>query len=155
MGKLISIIFTAILMLQLSPAQPPETCTDGLLEQDIFVYQQPTEEEIYILAQALSGECYSYDLEDQRNACMVLLNRVDDPRWPNTLESVIRNTGIYGYSPYNRPAQVYIDTATQALDDYYCRKIRPDFRSWNEDIFFWHAVNGVNEYTRTIEEWFY
>lgn len=155
MRKIIIMICMAINLFQLSPSEPPEVNYDGLLHPTQFIYQQPSEEEVYILAQALCHECYSYDLEDQRNACMVILNRVDDPRWPNTLYGVVSGTGIYGFNSSNRPAQVYIDTARQALDDWYCRKIHPDYRPWNEDIYFWHAVNAVNVYTKTIEEWYY
>lgn len=126
-------------------AEAPEVDAAGLLEQEQFVYQTPTESEVYILAQALAGECYVYDLQDQRNACMVLLNRVDDSRWPSTLEAVIKQTGIYGYSPSNVPAQAYLESAQQALDDWYCLKAG-GVRPWNYHIFFWSAVNGVNVY---------
>lgn len=126
-------------------AEAPQVNADGLNHPEQFVYQTPTENEVYILAQALAGECYVYDLQDQRNACMVLLNRVDDSRWPSTLEAVIKQTGIYGYSPSNVPAQAYLETAAQVLDDWYCLKAG-GVRPWNYHIFFWSAVNGVNVY---------
>ena len=54
-----------------------------------------TEEELYIMAHLLAGECQSYPDEEQRYVGSVALNRVKDPRYPNTLKQVVFQKGQY------------------------------------------------------------
>lgn len=53
------------------------------------------EEELYMLAHLLAGECQSYSRECQVAVGSVVLNRVRSPRYPNTIKGVIFQRGQY------------------------------------------------------------
>lgn len=54
-----------------------------------------TEEELYIMAHLLAGECHGYPDEEQLYVGSVALNRVKSDKYPNTLEEVIFQKGQY------------------------------------------------------------
>lgn len=54
-----------------------------------------TEEELYIMAHLLAGECQSYPDDEQIRVGSVALNRVNDDRYPDTLKEVVFQKGQY------------------------------------------------------------
>lgn len=54
-----------------------------------------TDEELYIMAHLLAGECQSYPDEEQLNVGSVVLNRVKNPSYPNTIKGVVFQKGQY------------------------------------------------------------
>lgn len=84
---------------------PPE-----IIEEEI------KEDELQMLAILVMAEAGNQDLKGKRLVVDVVLNRVDDPRWPNTISEVINQKGQF--SPmtdggYSRAAQ----TVTQECFD--------------------------------------
>lgn len=53
------------------------------------------EEELYMLAHLLAGECQSYSRECQVAVASVVMNRVKHPSYPNSVEGVIFQHGQY------------------------------------------------------------
>lgn len=53
------------------------------------------EEELYMLAHLLAGECQSYSRECQEAVASVVMNRVKHPSYPNSVEGVIFQHGQY------------------------------------------------------------
>lgn len=63
---------------------------------------QANEEDIERIAKALWGECRGVPSKDRQAAVVwCILNRVDDPRWPDTIEGVVVPSQFNGYHPDN------------------------------------------------------
>lgn len=54
-----------------------------------------TEEELYIMAHLLAGECQGYPDDEQKRVGSVALNRVNHDRYPDTLKEVVFQPGQY------------------------------------------------------------
>lgn len=111
-----------------------------------------TDSDIYILAQMLAGECYDFNLEDQRNAAIVVCNRVDCMtdgfQNYNTIASVIKYTGFYAYSAYNVPSANNLQIATEVLEDYALRTAGQEIsRPWHNYLYFHGNGTHSNVYT--------
>lgn len=108
-----------------------------------------TDNDIYILAQAMDGECYDHEYQDMINVGMTICNRVDDPRFPDTISGVIKQPGqIYGYSPYNVPSDRCLEAAAEVLDNWNAIKNGED-RPWNYTYLFWCAGGGTTNIFRS------
>jgi spore germination cell wall hydrolase CwlJ-like protein len=51
--------------------------------------------DVEALARTLAGECYDNQPEDKKRVCWVVLSRVDDPRYPNTIIEVLSAPGQF------------------------------------------------------------
>ncbi|MCM1296806.1 MAG: cell wall hydrolase [Muribaculaceae bacterium] len=97
-----------------SPAtQPAETPDMPLPEPEAPAYGD-TEAET--MAKMLWGECRGCSRLQQAAAAWCALNRVDDPRWPNDVISVITQPcQFYGYDQGNPVTQELLDVANDVL----------------------------------------
>lgn len=82
---------------------PPEVDTNGLY---IVEVKEPeyemyfTEADVTALAQMLYGEARGCTVDNQMKCVWCVLNRVDDPRFPDSIIGVVSAPGqFYGYSP--------------------------------------------------------
>ena len=85
---------------------PPEVDTNGLCVVEIAETAEPeyemyfTEADVIALAQMLYGEARGCTVDNQIKCVWCVLNRVDDPRFPDTIIGVVSAPGqFYGYSP--------------------------------------------------------
>lgn len=140
-------ILSIMIALNLCPAPiPPSVNMEGLCEVEI-VYYEPryTEDDVYIMAQMLQGECYEWDEQDQRNAAITVCNRVDSTQWAqNSVQAVIKQTGYYGYRASNTPSETNLRVAKETLDDWSAMSAGYE-RPWADWLFF-SSINGVNVY---------
>ena len=154
MKALIYIAVIAVLMLAPAPdpyagAIPPEVCTEP--PQIVEVYREVyepryTEDDVYVVAQMLMGECYDKNEECQRNAAITVCNRVDSPDWAqDTPTEVIRQTGFYGWHDWNEPSETNIRIAREVLDDWSAISAGYD-RPWEPWLYFSSGGNGSNVY---------
>ena len=59
-----------------------------------------TEDDVVAMAKMLWGEARGCALDNQRKAVWCVLNRVDDPRFPDTIQGVLSQPfQFHGYSP--------------------------------------------------------
>ena len=101
-----------------------------------------TYDDVYILAQAITGECYESEWEDMINVGMTICNRVDDPRFPDTFKGVITQPNqIHGYYSHLKPSETSLLAAAKVLGTWNAIK-NGDDRPWNYDILFWSAGGG-------------
>lgn len=101
-----------------------------------------TSDDVYILAQAMTGECYESEWEDMINVGMTICNRVDDPRFPDTFKGVITQPNqIHGYYRNLKPSETSLLAAAKVLGTWNAIK-NGDDRPWNYDILFWSAGGG-------------
>lgn len=89
--------------------EPPEVNADGLCYPvRVTAAQEPeyemcfNEADVIALAQMLYGEARGCTVDNQMKCVWCVLNRVDDPRFPDTIIGAVSASGqFYGYSPYN------------------------------------------------------
>ena len=90
------------------PIEPPERDWGGLRVQQMVVVAEPsaepemyfTEDDVVAMAKMLWGEARGCALDNQQKAVWCVLNRVDDPRFPDTIQGVLSQPSqFHGYSP--------------------------------------------------------
>ena len=82
---------------------PPEVDTNGLCVVEVAEPEYEmyfTEADVIALAQMLYGEARGCTVDNQMKCVWCVLNRVDDPRFPDTIIGVVSAPGqFHGYSP--------------------------------------------------------
>lgn len=80
-----------------------------------------TDQDVQAIALTLAGECYNDKVYDKRRVCEVILNRVSDGSWGDTVLEVLASSSQFnGYWKQNRPvSENDIEVAEQALSDWY------------------------------------
>ena len=82
---------------------PPEVDTDGLCVVEVAEPEYEmyfTEADVIALAQMLWGEARGCTVDNQMKCVWCVLNRVDDPRFPDTIIGVVSQPSqFHGYSP--------------------------------------------------------
>ena len=75
----------------------PEPTPEVSKEPEYVMYFD--EEDVIACARMLWGEARGCDLENQMGCVWIVCNRVDDPRFPDTIKAVIQQPGqFHGYS---------------------------------------------------------
>ena len=103
---------------------------------------QWSKNELHAIAQTLAGECYNDEELDKRHVCEVILNRVSNYNFPNTILEVIEEPGAFnGYWRQSRPINENdYAVAEQALKDWYENGCKP----LSEWLFFSAGSNHKN-----------
>ena len=88
------------------PVSPPERKMSGLKVQQIVALPEPeyeiyfTDADIIACAKLLWGEARGCTKDNQAKCVWVVCNRVDDPRFPDTITGVITQPSqFHGYDP--------------------------------------------------------
>ena len=103
-----------------------------------------TAEEVEAIARTLSGECYEDRPHDKRLVAEVILNRVSNVRWGDTvIEVVTQKSQFHGYwNPSRDITENDREIATQALLDWYAN----DCAALSEYLFFVAGPNRENQF---------
>ena len=82
---------------------PPDVDTNGLCVVEVAEPEYEmyfTEADVIALAQMLYGEARGCTVDNQMKCVWCVLNRVDDPRFPDTIQGVLSQPSqFHGYSP--------------------------------------------------------
>ena len=92
------------------PIPEPERDWGGLKAQQMVAVPEPsaepeyemyfTDADVIAVAKMLWGEARGCTLDNQQKAVWCVLNRVDDPRFPDTIQGVLSQPSqFHGYSP--------------------------------------------------------
>lgn len=88
------------------PVSPPERDWGGLTVQQMVMLPEPeyeiyfSEDDVIAVAKMLWGEARGCTRDNQAMAVWCVCNRVDDPRFPDTILGVVAQPSqFYGYSP--------------------------------------------------------
>lgn len=105
-------------------------------------------DDVEAIARTLSGECYDDKLEDKRLVAEVILNRVSDGRWGDTvIEVVTAKNQFHGYwNPSRDVSDTDREIATQTLRDWYAN----DCAALSEYLFFEAGPNRENVFRKTF-----
>lgn len=107
-----------------------------------------TPDELWIIALTLAGECYDDKENDKRLVCEVILNRVSDGRFGDTIYDVLSAENQFdGYWHQSRPVSDNdLDVAIQALTDWYANDCKP----LSKYLFFTAGENRENVFRETF-----
>ena len=90
------------------PVEPPERDWGGLRVQQMVAVPEPSaepemyfsEDDVIAVAKMLWGEARGCALDNQQKAVWCVCNRVDDSRFPDTIQGVLSQPSqFHGYSP--------------------------------------------------------
>lgn len=116
---------------------------EPIIETEPIVETEPfTDEEVEAIAKTLAGECYDDKLNDKRLVVEVILNRVSDGRFGESVIEVVSAKGQFiGYWKQSRPvSDSDIKIAKETLREWYengCKKL-------SEYLFFCAGPNREN-----------
>lgn len=101
-----------------------------------------TAEDVEAIARVLSGECYEDKPHDKRLVAEVILNRVSNERWGDTvIEVVTQKSQFHGYwNPSRGISDNDREIAAQALRDWYAN----DCAALSKYLFFEAGPNREN-----------
>ena len=100
---------------------PPEVDTNGLCVVEVAEPEYEmyfTEDDVTALAQMLYGEARGCTVDNQMKCVWCVLNRVDDSRFPDTIQGVLSQPSqFHGYSPnfpvWDELKEVALDVLTR------------------------------------------
>ena len=125
---MICLIVIVIIVICCSPASAAECRLVGKPEPEEW---EPDEAEVLALARTLYGECRGCSELQQRAVCWCIFNRVDDPRFPDTVLGVItQKSQFFGYSASNPVCDSLYQLAHDCLVDWHNgenRVLEPEF----------------------------
>lgn len=114
-----------------------------IIESESDATEMPwTDEELRAMALTLAGECYDDKEQDKRQVCEVILNRVSDGSWGDTVLDVLTcNSQFGGYWKQSRPVtENDLEIAEQALADWYAN----DCEALSDYLYFCAGDNREN-----------
>ena len=132
---------------------PPDVDTNGLCV--VEVVETVPEYEMYFtkadvtaLAQMLYGEARGCTVDNQAKCVWCVLNRVDDPRFPDTIIGVVSAPGqFYGYSPDFPVLDRLYAVALDVLTRWSMEKQGADVVRELPDTYCWFTgFNGSNHF---------
>ena len=125
----------------------PEPTPEVSKEPEYVMYFD--EEDVIACARMLWGEARGCDLENQMGCVWIVCNRVDDPRFPDTIKAVIQQPGqFHGYSTSFPATDELKEVARDVLTRWSLEKqgVEVD-RELSSDYLFFHG-DGVKNHFR-------
>lgn len=153
---LLALIVMVLLALDSSEADadgvPPEIDTHGLCVVEVVEPEYEmyfTEADVTALAQMLYGEARGCTVDNQMKCVWCVLNRVDDPRFPDTIIGAVSAPGqFYGYSPNFPVLDRLYAVALDVLTRWSMEKQGADVARELPDTYCWFTGNGVENVFR-------
>lgn len=130
---------------------PPEVDTNGLCVVEVKEPEYEmyfTEADVTALAQMLYGEARGCTVDNQAKCVWCVLNRVDDPRFPDTIIGVVSAPGqFYGYSPNFPVWDNLYAVALDVLTRWSMEKQGANVARELPDTYYWFTgFNGSNHF---------
>ena len=133
---------------------PPEVDTNGLCVVEIAEPAEPeyemyfTEADVTALAQMLYGEARGCTVDNQMKCVWCVLNRVDDSRFPDTIQGVLSQPSqFHGYSPDFPVWDELKEVALDVLTRWSMEKQGADVARELPDTYCWFTgYNGSNHF---------
>ena len=130
---------------------PPEVDTNGLCVVEVAEPEYEmyfTEADVIALAQMLYGEARGCTVDNQMKCVWCVLNRVDDSRFPDTIQGVLSQPSqFHGYSPdfpvWDELKEVALDVLTRWSMEKQGAKVAREL----PDTYCWFTgFNGSNHF---------
>ena len=141
------------------PVEPPERDWGGLKVQQMMAEPEPseapemyfTEDDVVAMAKMLWGEARGCTRDNQAMAVWCVCNRVDDPRFPDTILGVIAQPSqFYGYSPSFPVTDELHDVAIDVLTRWSLEKQGVAVERELPSTYLWFTGDGVQNHFREV-----
>jgi cell wall hydrolase sleB len=139
------------------PIEPPERDWGGLRVQQMVAEPEPsaepelcfTEDDVIAVAKMLWGEARGCALDNQQKAVWCVLNRVDDPRFPDTIQGVLSQPSqFYGYSPNFPVTDELYAVALDVMTRWSMEKQGVTVERELPNTYLWFTGDGVQNWFR-------
>ena len=158
---LIGILLIADWCLTVEPEPIPEPERDwgGLKVQQMVAEAEPsaepelyfTEDDVVAMAKMLWGEARGCVLDNQQKAVWCVLNRVDDPRFPDTIQGVLSQPSqFFGYSPNFPVTDELYTVALDVLTRWSLEKQGVTVERELPNTYLWFTGDGVQNHFREV-----
>lgn len=130
---------------------PPDVDTNGLCVVEVAEPEYEmyfTEADVIALAQMLYGEARGCTVDNQMKCVWCVLNRVDDARFPDTIQGVLSQPSqFHGYSPDFPVLDELKEVARDVLTRWSLEKQGVDVERELPDTYCWFTgFNGSNHF---------
>ena len=132
-----------------APAEPEQTEAPGPSEEPIYYVMYFTEDDVAEAAKMLWGEARGCTRDNQIKCAWIVCNRVDDKRFPDTIQGVLGQPNqFHGYDPsYPVTSELY-DVAFDVLTRWSYEKQGIPVRRELAKNYLWFTGNGVENIFR-------
>ena len=141
------------------PIPEPERDWGGLKVQQMVAEAEPsaepelyfTEDDVVAMAKMLWGEARGCVLDNQQKAVWCVLNRVDDPRFPDTIQGVLSQPSqFFGYSPNFPVTDELYTVALDVLTRWSLEKQGVTVERELPNTYLWFTGDGVQNHFREV-----
>ena len=133
---------------------PPEVDTNGLCVVEVAEPEYEmyfTEADVIALAQMLYGEARGCTVDNQMKCVWCVLNRVDDARFPDTIQGVLSQPSqFHGYSPDFPVWDELKEVALDVLTRWSLEKQGVTVERELPNTYLWFTGDGVQNYFREV-----
>lgn len=133
---------------------PPEVDTDGLCVVEVAEPEYEmyfTEADVVAVAKMLWGEARGCALDNQQKAVWCVLNRVDDSRFPDTIQGVLSQPSqFHGYSPDFPVWDELKDVALDVLTRWSLEKQGVIVERELPNTYLWFTGDGTTNWFREV-----
>ena len=139
------------------PVEPPERDWGGLRVQQMVAEAEPSaepemyfsEDDVIAVAKMLWGEARGCTRDNQAMAVWCVLNRVDDPRFPDTILGVVAQPSqFHGYSPNFPVTDELYAVALDVLTRWSMEKQGVTVERELPNTYLWFTGDGVQNWFR-------
>ena len=104
---------------------------------------EPPGDEVYVLAQMLTGECYAGETLDMTRAAWTAINRAESPQFPDDIIGVITAPGQFnGWRPSTTPSDEALQIAHDILMDWHNGDYHTRLDSCGDKIYLYFTASG-------------
>ena len=133
---------------------PPEVDTNGLCVVEVAEPEYEmyfTEADVIALAQMLWGEARGCTVDNQMKCVWCVLNRVDDARFPDTIQGVLSQPSqFHGYSPNFPVWDELKDVALDVLTRWSLEKQGVIVERELPNTYLWFTGDGTTNWFREV-----
>lgn len=133
------------------PVEVTQASTSEVEEVEVEIEAKPlwSEQDLAAIVQTLAGECYDDKEHDKRRVVEVILNRVSDGRFGDSIYEVVsaKNQFVGYWNPSRPISESDIKIAEQTLQDWYDNDCKP----LSKYLYFRAGENRENTFYENIE----
>lgn len=132
-------------------AEPEQTEAPDPSETPVYYEMYFTEEDVAAVAKMLWGEARGCTRDNQIKCAWVVVNRVDDERFPDTIQGVLEQPSqFHGYDPTYPVTDELYSIAFDVLTRWSYEKQGIPVRRELPQSFLWFTGDGVTNYFREV-----
>ena len=132
-------------------AEPEQTEAPEPSETPVYYEMYFTEDDVAAMAKMLWGEARGCTRDNQIKCAWVVVNRVDDERFPDTIQGVLEQPSqFHGYDPTYPVTDELYSIAFDVLTRWSYEKQGIPVRRELAESFLWFTGDGVTNYFREV-----